>query len=327
MTEHKEFQLSPGMQAAMEAIAKMPDIRSIVLPNIDLTAFAKARADAMAVFPEIQKQLAAQLQPLADLRKHFANVSFPSDEVRRQLAEAAKSVHSIYATLRPPSPEQLRFFEHLAKTDRRTKALERAGVLPHASTPLALLDGDTDDEALRTQLEQHYREKWSGIRQDILDRSQQFTVDVEAKSALAEALEAHQHGHYRSVCRLLLPEIERVTRVELLGNEVGTIHVDKVVGDLGMELPIDETTPSGFYALGLYKRLTDHLYVKVGTANRGDFERDPVPNRHAAIHGLIVYNSFWHSLNTIFMTDFAFQVVSAIKQLGQDENSSGPLSP
>jgi hypothetical protein len=54
----------------------------------------------------------------------------------------------------------------------------------------------------------------------------------------------------------------------------------------------------------------------VDEKNRAKLESDPVPNRHAAIHGLIVYNSFWHSLNVIFMTDYAFQVVTALKAPG-----------
>jgi hypothetical protein len=318
MTEGKGLQLPPGLQPAIEAIAKVPNIKPITFPTIDLSGFAKAHANAMAVFPELQRQFAAQSKPMADLQRQLANIRFPSDEVIRQMAESAKQFQSLYASLQP-SPEQLRIFEQLAITDRRKKALDRTGVLPHASTPFALLDRDESDDELRAILEKHYREKWSGVSQDILERSHRFSVDAEAKAALAEALEAHGNGHYRCVCRLLLPEIERVARVELLGNEVGTIHVDKVVGGPAMEMPISETNPSGYYALGLYERLTDHLYVKVGVANRGNFERDLVPNRHAAIHGLIVYNSFWHSLNTIFMTDFAFQVVSAVKQLGTAE--------
>jgi uncharacterized coiled-coil protein SlyX len=321
MAEDKGPQLPPGLKAAIEAMAKVPNIKQITFPTIDLSGLAKAHANAMAVFPELQRQFAAQSQPMTELQRQLANIRFPSDEVMRHMADAAKRMQSLYPSLQP-SPEQLRVFEQLAKTDRRKKALDRIGVLPHASTPLALLDGEESDDDLRAILEKHYRERWSGVSQDVLERSHRFSVDAEAKAALAEAVEAHQNGHYRSVCRLLLPEIERVTRVELLGNEVGTIHVDKVVGGPAMDLPISETTPAGYYALGLYERLTDHLYVKVGAANRGNFERDLVPNRHAAIHGLIVYNSFWHSLNTIFMTDFAFQVVSAIKQLGAaDENS------
>jgi hypothetical protein len=189
-------------------------------------------------------------------------------------------------------------------------------LLPHPSTPFTSLDDQVDDGTLKAALERHYRENWGDISAAIQKRALKFDVDDEAKASLVEALEAHQHGHYRAVCRLLLPEIERVARVELFGNGVGSLRVDKVIGEAALDLSPGETNPPGFYALGLFKRLTEHLYLKVDEKNRTKLESDPVPNRHAAIHGLIVYNSFWHSLNVIFMTDYAFQVVTALKTPG-----------
>jgi hypothetical protein len=311
--EDQKFQIPPGLEAAMKALAKVQNVKPISIPDIDLSAFAKAQANALAVFPEIQKQFAAQLQPWADLQRQLERIALPTQAAIQQMAEAAKRIEGLIPR---PSPEQIRLFEQLARTDKRKRALDRLGLLPHPSTPFALLDADDGDEVLRAGVEQHYRDSWERISQDILERAQQFDIDEEAKGALAEALAAHQHGHYRSVCRLLLPEIERVARVELLGNDIGTIRVQEVIGEPGLDLPINQTNPPGYYALMLYERLTDHIYVRVDAANRQKMEADLVPNRHAVIHGLIVYNSFWHSLNCIFMTDFAFQVVSAIKGLG-----------
>jgi hypothetical protein len=216
------------------------------------------------------------------------------------------------------SPETLRIFEEIAKTDHRQKALDRIGLLPHPSTPFALLDGQVADDKLKAALKKHYHDNWSNISADIQRRALKFDIDEEAKASLVEALQAHQNGHYRAVCRLLLPEIERVVRVELLGNDVGSIRVDRLFGELGLELALGETNPPGFYALGLFKRLTKHLYRRVDENNRAKLESDPVPNRHAAIHGLIVYNSVWHSLNVIFMTDYVLQVITAIKALGNE---------
>jgi hypothetical protein len=56
------------------------------------------------------------------------------------------------------------------------------------------------------------------VSERIRKRVQLLNVDDEATAALAQGLEAHANGHYRAVCRLLLPEIERVARVELKGN-------------------------------------------------------------------------------------------------------------
>jgi hypothetical protein len=57
--------------------------------------------------------------------------------------------------------------------------------------------------------------------------------------------------------------------------------------------------------------------------NRSQLQLDPLPNRHAAIHRIVVYSSFWNSLNVIFMTDFAFQLMAAIK--GAQRNRAGSV--
>ena len=38
-------------------------------------------------------------------------------------------------------------------------------------------------------------------------------------------------------------------------------------------------------------------------------KNNPVPNRHAAIHGLLVYSSQQNSLNVIFLADYLFDVI------------------
>jgi hypothetical protein len=42
---------------------------------------------------------------------------------------------------------------------------------------------------------------------------------------------------------------------------------------------------------------------------------DPVPNRHAAIHGLVSYTSLKSSLNAILVADYLLQALSTIKRL------------
>ena len=52
------------------------------------------------------------------------------------------------------------------------------------------------------------------------------------------------------------------------------------------------------------------------------FEQDPIPNRHAALHGLVIYSSMQNSLNSIFMTEFIFQVISALKRTARMQATS-----
>lgn len=114
----------------MKALARVPNIKPITIPNIDLSAFAKAQANVLAVFPEIQKRFAAQLQPLADFQRQLERISLPTQAAIQQMAEVAKRIEALIPR---PSPEQIRVFEQLARTDRRKRALDRLGVLPHES--------------------------------------------------------------------------------------------------------------------------------------------------------------------------------------------------
>lgn len=119
-----------------------------------------------------------------------------------------------------------------------------------------------------------------------------------------------------------------MVRVEFKGNAPGSLKMAKLLVEKSDDLSVVQLEPSGYHSLILVQRLTEHLYGQVDTRERREkFEDDPVPNRHAAIHGIIVYNSIWNSLNVIFLTDIAFQVVSLAKQTGFAAGATGQSKP
>ena len=68
--------------------------------------------------------------------------------------------------------------------------------------------------------------------------------------------------------------------------------------------------PAGFFGLNLFRRLSSHLYETVRDDDaRQRFAGDPVPNRHAVVHGLVEYSSMQNSLNALFMTEFLFSTI------------------
>ena len=212
------------------------------------------------------------------------------------------------------------FSARVAELERQKRLLAKIGVLPHASTPVELLYDNSTDEELRLAFRDYYERNWQRIFGDINKRINSCGIDEEAKATLGEALQAHENGHYRAVSRMLFPEIERVVRVELRENAIGNISMAKLMSDTADDLSTTDLEPRGYFSLALLERLTDHLYVRVMTEDsRKKMEGDLVPNRHAAIHGLVVYNSYWNSLNAIFMTDFAFQIVGSVKRASSRE--------
>ena len=80
----------------------------------------------------------------------------------------------------------------------------------------------------------------------------------------------------------------------------------------------------GFYELDIFGLLTKHiehedetesskfiygLFQKVQSEeDRERLQQDPIPNRHAALHGLVVYSSQQNSLNAIFIADYIFRI-------------------
>ena len=110
-------------------------------------------------------------------------------------------------------------------------------------------------------------------------------------------------------------EIGRVSRVDMHDDTLDTITSQLVLRELVSQLPIRSLKPRGFYGLTLYKRLSEHIYERISNEQtRQRFARDPVPNRHAAVHGYVVYSTMQHSLNMIFMAEFIFHVISLWKR-------------
>ena len=70
--------------------------------------------------------------------------------------------------------------------------------------------------------------------------------------------------------------------------------------------------PREAYGWMLYDKLVDHLYEQVRDANREQYERDYIPNRHASLHGLVPYTTHKHSMNMLIMADYIFHIVALI---------------
>ncbi len=219
------------------------------------------------------------------------------------------------------------------------EVIGRAGWLPHYTTPFDNIAEYGDDaELIRNKLDDYYTSNWQNVRAKIEARISHYRVDREAKATLREALDAHEAGLYRCVCRVLFPEIERVFRKELFGNRIGPIGYRKFIKRLtDDDKSIDAFIHRGLYDLTIFAHLTKAVREKK-RIERGEepvsesddlifglftdvkceehlesLKNNPVPNRHAAIHGLVVYSSQQNSLNTIFLADYIFEVIKPSK--------------
>lgn len=206
------------------------------------------------------------------------------------------------------------YFEHLGKVLAEEKLLNSVGWLPHESLPWEQFGLATKDE-ISPLIERHYSEEWPTARAVFERQLETYTVDDEAKAAFREALNAHEAGLYRASTRTVFPEIERVARIELHAGNTKSFASQKELQDWVGELYPEDLAPSGRGGMELFRRLIDHLYVKVEKPEALQaMLGDPVPNRHAALHGLVSYSTMQNSINALVTGDFLFRVICAVKR-------------
>ena len=196
---------------------------------------------------------------------------------------------------------------------RRGQLLERHEWFPHQTMLEFLFGGHIDDADFNALVLAYYRENWAEVRQMIEQNLSDCPVDDETKAAFHEALDSHESGRYLSVCRNLIPELERVVRIHLYGNKVGSFSVEKQMNICFGNLPVSVFPDRSLGWIG-FKYLRSHLYDHI--RDEADLERyvnHQIPNRHAAIHGLVTYDNVQNSLNSIFVADYVLQLITAWK--------------
>ena len=184
----------------------------------------------------------------------------------------------------------------------------------HHTLPLTLLDNADEDE-LDEEIMTYYRENWFDVRKKIELDTEQSMVDLDSREIMIQAVQAHESGLYRLVSPSLLTEIERTIRIQLRGTLVEQgLNIKETILNEADDLP-----SSAFHDLtsdlSQFDTLENHLYENIrNEKDRSQFEESPIPNRHAAIHGLVPYSSEKSSLNSIFITDFVFHVITQVKR-------------
>lgn len=199
---------------------------------------------------------------------------------------------------------------------KKGELIEESGWLPHYTSPfdkIAIEDAKADVAAL---LERHYKENWLDVKAQFIAKLATYDVDDEAKETFLEALELHEIGHYRPVVRLLFPEIERAARKELFPHWNKSLTSLKELRDAARNSLGLSTFGSIEYSWHLFHQMSEHLYEYVNhdPLSVTKYENDPVPNRHASLHGIIVYKSVNNSLNAIIMTEMMFVIISDLKK-------------
>ena len=193
------------------------------------------------------------------------------------------------------------------------KPLKAAGVLPHRSTPWGRFDPDAP-EAFPDVVLEYYAAEWEEAEAIFLADIDDYSIDTNAKAAFRDAVGCHRHGFFRSAVLTLLPaaemEFRRLFEITPRGNAASLEELRKLVMDLPAGVILGHVAP-----IDLFTVLDEHLYDQVKTPEAVErFRKDPIPNRHAAIHGLVHYASAKSSLNMLILADYIFFLLSQLSR-------------
>ncbi|MYH29741.1 MAG: hypothetical protein F4137_13005 [Acidobacteria bacterium] len=259
---------------------------------------AQAAAPIAAQVSEAARQMVRSLGPALEALNTWSVAAAPIlEEFNRLAATMAETMERFQPALK-------QFHERKQTHD----ALDEVGWLPHPSVPYRIVEGCGEDLALLdSRIAEYYRTQWIEIRDEMTSSLAEYHIDDEARATFREALTAHEAGLYRCVCRLLFPEIERMIGA---GRRVGSRKMLQKLTDSGD--PRNRELRELFDWVML-ERLRTHAYAQVEECEQARFERDPVPNRHAAMHGLVAYSTHKHSMNMLILTDYVFRILRPIE--------------
>ena len=213
------------------------------------------------------------------------------------------------------------FFKEINKNNAAKLKLREAGLLPHRTTPWSTFQGEDLNAVSRITFE-HYANNWDQIEKQIITELDGYQISTSAKQSFYEALACHRNRLYRPAVLTLLPSVEMEFRkaFELKAGDPGASlkELRKIIKKVPAGYVLSHVAP-----FDMFRVLDEHLYESVETEETLEkFQNDPVPNRHAAIHGLIEYTDVLHSLNAIIIADYVFLMISQITKYAEEQEAS-----
>jgi hypothetical protein len=288
---------------------KKPEIKQQIDGWSKSQEFLSAAKNAAEMHAKMQTQMSALANAVQKNISRITRFNFSS------FVTAPELVNSLNKTFQSIS-------KLFANSEKAQKVLD-SGWVPYAGMPLELLPNDATIQEAGIFAQNIIDNDWLEVRACLIDTVRKSGVDQEAIDTFEEALEAFQCGHYRSVVRVLFPEIERIARENVYGgsrhDRPSRQHPKKKRMNTnmhGLREALMEELPAGLalhsnLGFALTMKMHEHLYEWVGADEESlaKFRDDPVPNRHASQHGFVSYSSRQNAFNALSMTAFMFDCV------------------
>ena len=196
------------------------------------------------------------------------------------------------------------------------KACAHSGFLPYRTVPFDEFYRENKDnyDLFSSRVSEYYEDHEEDILQNIESYLKTLKdVDVDRKATIQEAIMNHRDGRFRLTTRALLPDIERIILEDWMGNEKEKVQSlgEGMLHEVINKKNLEDFAPDNIYDLRLFGYLINVLY-KNGS-KRKEFQGENFPNRHAALHGWILYSTREDSLNIIIFADYILRLVPLFK--------------
>ena len=235
--------------------------------------------------------------------KKFGELGTALNRIKEPLAKGVKPLSTVFVLL-------YEYFEEYHLSKQQCELLIKSGWVPHYTIPFEEIEKNRED--LSQFIENYYKNNWSEIKAIIQNKIELHDIDNEAKTTLLESLEMHEAQFFKAVPRTLFPEIERIVR-DRFRDKYNFFDGIASLQDLRNNLEnigIADIERDELFAFTLLKMLEDRFYKRCKSfLVLEQIKKDPIPNRHATIHGYTPYKNFQNSLNAIFIADFIFYLL------------------
>ncbi len=172
-----------------------------------------------------------------------------------------------------------------------------------------------EPEQAASLAEQRYRALSPLIEQQVLANCRVVGVSSKSVLALDEAVTLHRLKHYRAVTRLVFPTLEQIVRSDVLGRRWGTDTLLRGLRERLNEVALQDHIPEARIAgFKLFESLERHFFDRIESlTDLARFEASGIPNRHACVHGMIDYDTFQHSINSLIFADYIVRMVAVVR--------------
>ena len=261
----------------------------------------------------------------SEIEIEVPHVEFARPKLKLDYSEISLQISQLVQDIRCDMARTAESVQGLSQKIQRDSEIATAamncGWIPFDGLPGDQIEPDGCSKKLDAFLASYTANNWDELRDTMKSKVAASGVDGEAIKTFDEALIAYDNGLYRCVVRTLFPEIERVARETLQGEQS---NFERPKTDASLCKVQDEILAAPLlvladsqHAFTVIDKLREHPYARV-ERDRDSTERfkfDAVPNRHASVHGFVNYSSPKNAFNMLVLAEFLFTLIMRIRDV------------